>query len=546
MKTSIQEIKQIPKIELHCHLDGSISMKMIRTLAKNAGIKIPLLDTELQKRLTAPTEGHDLRSYLKPFDFVLPLLQTEQNLALAAYDVIEQCVADAIRYIEIRFAPTQHLAGGLTMIQAVQAVGRGLEAGKIHYGIQSNLILSGMRNEPVASVMQLVDGIVDGTLTNVAGFDLAGEEVAGFVSKFAPVLEKVKANNIPLTLHAGECGCAQNVLDSVAAGASRIGHGVAINAHPETWATLAENKTTFELAPTSNFQTGAVDKLENYPFKKLFDAGVRVTINTDNRTVSGTTLNDEYLKLAEWYDFNEIDFRQMNNYAFEASFMSDELRTALGKEFGAVVKAEMPTLEIEERIDRLDAVLAQKVLEAKKEVFNRAKLTRKIHFIRAEGKSMSVYLTKYLISSIVKFIVFGAAAGVVIINFALMIFGSIKGPLGEKTFAKLMAKNPISGFIKGLSNHETRLLGMVGLVIVGIVLAFALIKLFKMSFKINATDDYLVKYSFHKRTAFAAEVRALLEKQDYYDLKANREALQKKLEPVDKAFQTGGSFESQD
>lgn len=282
MRTSRATIEKLPKIELHCHLDGSISMQTIRQLAQQAGIELPVSDEDLRLKITAPQNAESLMDYLAPFDFVLPMLQTETSLELAAYDILEQAQKDNIRYMEIRFAPTLHTAAGLT---------------------------------------------------HLAGFDLAGVEVDGFPEHFAPVLEKVKLNQIPLTLHAGECGCAQNVLGAIRAGASRIGHGVALKDVPGNWEALVADKIAIEMAPTSNFQTKAVDTLANYPFKKLLDAGVRVTINTDNRTVSGTTLNDEYEKIAGWYDLSEAEFRQIGRHAFEVSFMSSEQRDALISEF---------------------------------------------------------------------------------------------------------------------------------------------------------------------------------------------------------------------
>ncbi|GAX46917.1 adenosine deaminase [Pseudolactococcus reticulitermitis] len=333
MRITRLEIEQLPKVELHCHLDGSIAMPTIRRLAQQAGIELPVSDDDLRQKITAPQDADNLLAYLAPFDFVLPMLQTEAALELAAYDILEQAQKDNIRYMEIRFAPTLHTAGGLTLPQIVAAVTRGLVAGERDFQVKANALLCGMRHESVDSILTVVELFADGGLTHLAGFDLAGVEVDGFPEHFAPVLEKVRSEQIPLTLHAGECGCAQNVLGAIKAGASRIGHGVALKDIPESWPDLAANKITIEMAPTSNFQTKAVDTLANYPFKKLFDAGVRVTINTDNRTVSDTTLNDEYEKIADWYDLSETDFRQITRYAFEASFMSQEQRELLAKEF---------------------------------------------------------------------------------------------------------------------------------------------------------------------------------------------------------------------
>ncbi|MDR1606497.1 MAG: adenosine deaminase [Streptococcaceae bacterium] len=333
MKASRHTIAQLPKIELHCHLDGSLSLQMIRLLAEKAGIALPDSDEALRQKVTAPEMSESLTDYLAPFDFVLPMLQTAEALTLAAYDLIRQAQADAIRYIEVRFAPTLHTAGGLTLIQVVQAVTRGLAEGEADFQVKANALLCGMRHESLDTVMSVVELFASGDLDHVAGFDLAGGEADGFLASFAPVLEKVKALQIPLTLHAGECGCAQNVLAAVQAGATRIGHGVAIKDCPDSWQALIDQKITLEMAPTSNIQTKAIDQQQNYPFKVLFDAGVRVTINTDNRTVSATTLNAEYAKIADWYDLSESDFRQIGRYAYEASFMTDEQRAALAAEF---------------------------------------------------------------------------------------------------------------------------------------------------------------------------------------------------------------------
>ena len=333
MRTSRATIEKLPKIELHCHLDGSISMQTIRRLAQEAGIKLPVSDDDLRQKITAPQDAESLMDYLAPFDFVLPMLQTEAALELAAYDILDQAQQDNIRYMEIRFAPTLHTSGGLTLAQVVAAVTRGLAAGERDFQVKANALLCGMRHESVDSVLTVVNLFAAGGLTHLAGFDLAGVEADGFPEAFAPVLKKVKANGIPLTLHAGECGCAQNVMDAIKLGATRIGHGVAIKDMPDKWAELIDKKITLEMAPTSNIQTKAIDKAENYPFKTLFDAGVRITINTDNRTVSDTTLTDEYMKLADWFGFDEAVFRQVARYAFEASFMSPQQRADLADEF---------------------------------------------------------------------------------------------------------------------------------------------------------------------------------------------------------------------
>jgi adenosine deaminase len=510
VRISRVEINKLPKIELQCHLAGAISLKTLRTLAKKAGVKLPRWDADLQKKL-------DSQVFNEVETFILPLLQTEEALALAAFDIIEQAIADQIRYIEVRFAPLLYTAKGLSLIQVIQAVIRGLKAGEKTYGVKSNAVLSGLFAEAITSILQVDELFADRALSHVAGFELSEEMLVDFPEKFASVLEKMTEYNLSLAFHARKDVTPKQILTAISFGVTRIDQGYILEEMAENWEMLAEKKVTFDISPTSDFQAQTMP----YPFKQLLEAGVSVTINTDNRTIFATTLNDVYEKVAKRYHLNELDFRQLANYAFEAAFMTDEQRKDLEAEFGAVVKATLPELALEERIARLDATMAQKVLSAKKEVFNRASLFRKIHYIREEGKSMSVYLTKYLITSLIKFVIYGLAIGVIVINFALMILGNFTGILGKKTFRKVVANNPF----KGLFHQETRLLSVIVLIVLGVILTLILIKVFKIAFKIKATDDYLVKYSFHKRTSFASDVRALLEDKEYYILKANKAKL---------------------
>lgn len=135
--------------------------------------------------------------------------------------------------------------------------------------------------------------------------------------------------NIPLTLHAGECGCGKNVADAVHLGAKRIGHGIAVKNTPEYFSLLKEQDVLIEMCPTSNFQTKTVTKLADYPFKTFLDAGIKVCINTDNRTVSDTTLTDEYMKLHEWYDLTYADMEQLNHNAVNGAFLSNREKELL-------------------------------------------------------------------------------------------------------------------------------------------------------------------------------------------------------------------------
>lgn len=326
-------IQALPKVELHCHLDGSLSLDCIKTLAGNASIKLPDNDAEILASVQAPEETQNLLEYLQRFDYVLPLLQTAENLELAAYDVAQQAAADNVKYIEIRFAPSQHLAGGLTLKEAVEAVIAGLRRAEADFDIKANALVCGLRHESQAALSELLPIFDEIGSEKLAGFDLAGDEVNFPQENFAALLAQVKARGINITLHAGECpGCTANIIASVEMGASRIGHGIMAKDIPDFQAELKRKKIVLEMAPTSNFQTKAVDNLADYPFKDLYDKGLHVTLNTDNRTVSATNLNKEYEKIVAYYpDFSLADFEQINHYAIEGAFISEGEKADLHK-----------------------------------------------------------------------------------------------------------------------------------------------------------------------------------------------------------------------
>ncbi len=327
-------IAKMPKVELHCHLDGSLSLACIKQLANHANLDLPFTDEEILERTQAPENTRNLLEYLARFDFVLPFLQTYKNLELAAYDVARQAARDNVKYIEIRFAPSQHLQGNLTLEEAVEAVIAGLARAEADFDITANALVCGLKQVPLEKLRrlpQIFDHISD---EHLVGFDMAGDEVNYPQKKFAPLIDEINTRGVHLTLHAGECPhCEQNIVDAVNMGTKRIGHGVMSKAIPEFWEALRNKKVVLEMAPTSNFQTKSIESLAEYPFKKFYDAGLHVTINTDNRTVSNTTLQKEYEKIAAWYDFQVQDFEQINHYAIDGAFIGAAEKEQLHQRF---------------------------------------------------------------------------------------------------------------------------------------------------------------------------------------------------------------------
>lgn len=328
-------VEKLPKVELHCHLDGSIQPHTLKKLADAQGIDLPDDPKKLKKLLTVPQDCQSLLEYLTKFDPVLPLLQTESALEIAAFDLIEQVARENVRYIEVRFAPSLSTRKGLTLTQVVQAVLKGLSEGEKQFGVKSNALLCGMRHHTIEKNVAVAKTAHDFAEKGVAGVDLAGDEAHYPPELFEEMLKKASEWHIPITLHAGECGCAHNIRESIRLGATRIGHGIALENDPELLSKCAKEQILLELCPTSNLQTKAVKHPEDYPFLTFLKAGVPICINTDNRTVSGTTLTDEYLKLGAWYGLNYATLEQLNHYAVDGAFLLEREKELLHRELEA-------------------------------------------------------------------------------------------------------------------------------------------------------------------------------------------------------------------
>lgn len=328
-------VEKLPKIELHCHLDGSIQPHTLKKLADAQGIDLPNDPKKLKKLLTVPQNCQSLLEYLTKFDPVLPLLQTESALEIAAFDLIEQVARENVRYIEVRFAPSLSTRKGLSLIQVVQAVLTGLSKGEKKFGVKSNALLCGMRHHTIEKNVAVVETAQHFSKKGVAGVDLAGDEAPYPPEFFEEMLKKATEWNIPITLHAGECGCAHNIRESIRLGATRIGHGIALENDPELLSKCVKEQILLELCPTSNLQTKAVKDPKDYPFLSFLNAGVAICINTDNRTVSGTSLTDEYLKLDQWYGLDYATLEQLNHYAVNGAFLLEREKELLRQELVA-------------------------------------------------------------------------------------------------------------------------------------------------------------------------------------------------------------------
>ncbi|HEO2209462.1 TPA: adenosine deaminase [Streptococcus agalactiae] len=322
-------LKELAKAELHCHLDGSLSLPAIRKLANMADIILPSSDKELRKYVIAPAQTESLVDYLKTFEFIRPLLQTKEALRFAAYDVARQAALENVIYIEIRFAPEFSMDKGLTASDTVLAVLEGLADAQKEFNIVARALVCGMRQSSHKTTKDIIKHIVDLAPKGLVGFDFAGDEFSYPTDSLVDLIQEVKRSGYPMTLHAGECGCAKHIADSLNLGIKRMGHVTALTGQRDLIKRFVEEDAVAEMCLTSNLQTKAASSIQSFPYQELYDAGGKITINTDNRTVSDTNLTKEYSLFVTYFGTKIEDFLVFNQNAVKASFTSDSEKDTL-------------------------------------------------------------------------------------------------------------------------------------------------------------------------------------------------------------------------
>lgn len=310
-------------IDLHLHLDGSLSPEFVIKTSKLQKIELPTFDIKkLKEYLSVPKTCKNLNDYLECFDLPLLVLQTKEAISEAFYDLQERLKKQGLIYAEIRFAPQLHTRKGLSQEDIVKSAIEGLNRSDFF----ANIILCCMRGdnnekENLETVL-LAKKYLD---KGVCAIDLAGAEAIYSTEKFKNIFEKARKLNVPFTIHAGEADSAKSVKTAIDFGAKRIGHGINSFYDKKLLADLIESQIPLEVCPTSNLQTKVVGKIKDYPIRQLFEQGVKLTINTDNMTVSNTTISDEYKFLINEFGFSKEDILVLINNSIDVAFI-DEIK----------------------------------------------------------------------------------------------------------------------------------------------------------------------------------------------------------------------------
>jgi adenosine deaminase len=316
-------IRRMPKTDLHVHLDGSLRPATLWSLAKKEGIRLGARDVRSMKRKVQVGERcRSLGDYLKAFRTTLKVMQTPESLVRIAFELAEDAARENVRYLEVRYSPLLHLESGLAMSDTVDAVLQGLKAAEKKYPIRTGVILCGIRSMTPDRSLELAELAVAYRADGVVAFDLAGQEKDYPAKKHREAFYRVLNNNLNVTVHAGEAFDVRSIHQAIHyCGAHRIGHGTRLLEDMSLMNYVIDHRIPLEVCLTSNLQTRVVKRIEDHPFRFYLDQGLRVTINTDSRLVSNTTVTKEIVRACRAFRLTHYELRHVLLNGFRAAFL---------------------------------------------------------------------------------------------------------------------------------------------------------------------------------------------------------------------------------
>ncbi|MFC1785432.1 adenosine deaminase [Candidatus Neomarinimicrobiota bacterium] len=328
MTIKIDLLRRLPKVELHCHLDGCLRIETILDLAQKDKVKLPSHDIdELKKILPIGDNRVTLEEYIDRFDITLSVMQTPESLKRIAFELIEDVAKENVRYIEIRYSPILHTKKGMSLGESIEAVREGLKDGEKVFGVKSGIIICGIRNISPAVSLKLADLTIEYKNKGIVGFDLAGVEENFPAKDHREAFYLIQNNNINATIHAGEAYGPASIHQAIHyCNAHRIGHGTRLKEDKDLMNYVNDHRIPLEICLTSNWHTRSVRSLKYHPARYYYDEGLRISLNTDNRLISDTTLTKEYALAHELFGFYLNDFRRMTITAMKSAFLSYNMR----------------------------------------------------------------------------------------------------------------------------------------------------------------------------------------------------------------------------
>ncbi len=324
-------LEQLPKTDLHVHLDGSLRIPTLIDLARKQGVELPTTDPEkLADVVMSGKRCRNLAEYLEGFEITLSVLQEPEALYRVAYELAEDAAAENVWYMEVRYSPILHTRKGLKLTEIVDAVIEGLQEAEKKFNIKTGVIICGMRNINPETSLILAELAVAYKNRGVVAFDLAGQEENNPAKKHKEAFYLIRNNNINTTIHAGEAYGPESIHQAIHyCGAHRIGHGTRLFEDGDLLNYVNDHRIPLEICLLSNIQTGAAPSLEKHPLRFYYDYGLRVCINTDNRLISDTTVTNELYLAAKHLNFNLDDIKSIILDGFKSAFLPNRAKSIM-------------------------------------------------------------------------------------------------------------------------------------------------------------------------------------------------------------------------
>ncbi len=343
-------LRALPKTDLHVHLDGSLRLTTFAGLGRAAGLEMPDDPAAIRARYFPGDRTSSQEEFLAYFEHTLACLQTEANLMRAASELVEDAAASGVRVLEVRFCPLMHTREGLTPDGAVAAVQRGLAEAGARHGVETGIIITGLRTIAPERSLELARLAVAWKRRGVVAFDLAGAEAHHPAAEHREAFYHVMNNNLPATCHAGEKYGPESIHMALhRCGARRIGHGTRLEEDPELMDFVIDRRIPLEICLSSNVQTGVVASAADHPLRRYHDQGLRVCLNTDNMLFAGTDMVRELRLATDTFDLTLLQLEDILLGGFKSAFLPERRARAIIEQ----VLADFARIRDEHRLDAL-------------------------------------------------------------------------------------------------------------------------------------------------------------------------------------------------
>jgi adenosine deaminase len=343
-KVTRELLHRLPKAELHVHLDGSLRPETMLELAGEYGKPMPASEPGALADYMHVQDARNLVEYLERFEITLSVMQTAEALERIAYELAQDLAAENVRYAEIRYSPILNIREGLPLTEAVDAPLRGLRRAEADFGIRTGVIICGIRNMEPGTSRDLADLTVAYKDRGVVAFDLAGAEYNYPAKKHKDAFYTVINKNMAATIHAGEAYGPESIHQALHyCQADRIGHGTRLFEDPDLMRYVNDFRIPIEICLTSNVQTRAVHTFAEHPVRTYYDEGIVLSLNTDNRLMSATTVTEEFWRAHEHLGFTWSELVDITLMGFDSAFLHRPEKLALVEQ----VKREIAAIEAE-------------------------------------------------------------------------------------------------------------------------------------------------------------------------------------------------------